>query len=272
MSAVELLPSLSQVQTMPTELLRQAAYSWRATTARWERVFTQLREQSSRDDVLDGQTGAAVRGLAHGDWMIVRGKTFRLQEATKIAELGADRLDGAQEHALDAVEQARADGFAVNEDLSVTDTQLSRSPERRAARQAQARAHAAYVRHCVGALMAVDREVSAQLAAATQGFGNVAFDESPIPGTDNDHADQDGKHAGVQLTGYGIPLPEEPPPSDPGIPPRWLERHTGDGRCAKNRLRARLDGTRCQRFPRNDTGTAHATGSRHADRQPQDRP
>jgi hypothetical protein len=34
--------------------------------------------------------------------------------------LGADRFNGAQEHALNAVAQARADGFQVAEDLSVT--------------------------------------------------------------------------------------------------------------------------------------------------------
>jgi hypothetical protein len=219
MPAAGLSPSLSQVQTVPTELLRQAGSSWRATGAHWEQLFTQLQEQASRADVLEGQTGTAVRGRAYDDWVIVQGKLFQLQEAAEISELGADRLAGAQAHALDAVEQARAAGFEVNEDLSVTDTQTGGTPAQRAARQSQAETHAAYVRHCVDSLIAVDREVSAQLAAATQGFGNVAFDESPIPGIDDDHAGQDGKHTGVQLTGYGAPLPEEPPPSDPGIPP-----------------------------------------------------
>jgi hypothetical protein len=224
MPAAGLLPSLSQVQTIPTGLLRQAGSSWRATGARWEQVFTQLREQASRDDVLEGQTGTAVRGRAYDDWVIVQGKVFQLQEAAAIAELGADRLAGAQAHALDAVEQARAAGFEVNEDLSVTDTQTGGSPAQRAARQTQAETHAAYVRHCVDSLVAVDREVSTKLAAATQSFGNVAFDESPIPGIDDDHAGQDGKHAGAQLTGYGTPLPEKPPPSNPDIPPGgWSE-------------------------------------------------
>jgi hypothetical protein len=218
MPAVGLLPSLSQVQTIATELLRQAACSWRATGAHWEQVFTRLREQASRDDMLEGQTGAAVCDRACDDWVIVQGKVFALQEAAQIAELGADRLAGAQAHVLDAVEQTRAAGFAVNEDLSVTDTQAGGSPARRAARLAQAETHAAYIRHCVSSLVAVDREVSAQLAAATQGFATVAFDESPIPGIDDEHAGQEGNHTGVQLAGYGTPLPEEPPPSDPGLP------------------------------------------------------
>jgi hypothetical protein len=218
MPAVALSPSLSQVQTIPTELLRRAGSSWRATGAHWEQVFTQLHEQASRDDVLMGQTGTAVRGRAYDDWVIVQGKAFQLQEASVVAELGADRLAGAQAHALDMVKQARAAGFEVNEYLSVTDTQTGGSPTQRAVRQAQAETHAIYVRHCVDSLVAVDREVSAQLAAATQGLGNVAFDESPIPGIDDDQAGHGGKHAGVQLTGYGTPLPEEPPPSDPGIP------------------------------------------------------
>jgi hypothetical protein len=219
MPAVGLSPSLSQVQNIPTELLRQAGNSWRATGAHWEQVFTQLRDQASRDDVLEGRTGTAVRARACDDWVIVQGKAFQLQEAAAISERGADRLAGAQAHALDAVEQARADGFEINDDLSVTDTQTGGSAAQRAVRQAQAETHAAYIRHCVDSLAAVDREVSAQLAAATESLGTVAFDESPIPGIDDDHAGQDGKHAGVQLTGYGTPLPEEPPPSDPGIPP-----------------------------------------------------
>jgi hypothetical protein len=127
------------------------------------------------------------------------------------------------------VEQARAAGFEVNEDLSVTDTQTGGSPAQRAVRQAQAETHATYVRHCVDSLVAVDREVSAKLDAATQSFGNVAFDESPIPGVDDNQARHDGKHTGVQVAGYGTPLPEEPPPSDPGLPqpPGGFSKDTG---------------------------------------------
>jgi hypothetical protein len=95
MPAVGLSPSLSQVQTIPTELLRRAGSSWRATGAHWEQVFTQLREQASRDEVLAGHTATAVRGRAYDDWVIVQGKAFQLQEAAEISELGADRLAGA---------------------------------------------------------------------------------------------------------------------------------------------------------------------------------
>jgi hypothetical protein len=101
MAAVGLLPSLSQVQTIPTALLRKAARSWETTGGRWEQVFTQLREQASRENVLEGHTGAAVRGRAYDDWLIVQGKVFQLQEAAEISKLAADRLDGAQAHALD---------------------------------------------------------------------------------------------------------------------------------------------------------------------------
>jgi hypothetical protein len=71
-------------------------------------VFTQLREQASRDEVLEGHTGTAVRERAYDDWVIVQGKVFQLQDAATISELGANRLAGAQAHALDAVAQARA--------------------------------------------------------------------------------------------------------------------------------------------------------------------
>lgn len=46
--------------------------------------------------------------------MIAAGKANQLHEAAGIAERGADQLDGAQEHALDAVTEARAHNIPVS--------------------------------------------------------------------------------------------------------------------------------------------------------------
>jgi hypothetical protein len=145
------------------------------------------------------------------------GKAYPLHEAARIAELGADQLDGAQEHALDAVAQARADEFQVAEDLPVIDTRTGGSREERAARQALAQKHAAYIRHCAAGLVAVDREISANLLAATEGLGTVSFDDAPIPGIDGTPPHKT-EHNGVQLVDNHFPLPERPR-TDPEPPP-----------------------------------------------------
>jgi hypothetical protein len=196
--------------------LREAARTWRAAATRWEKVFAQQRDEAAHKVVWQGATADAWEGRTYGDWVKVVGKSGRLHEAAGIAELGADRFDGAQEHALNAVAQARADGFRVAEDLSVTDTRTSGSRDERAARQVLAQEHAAYIRHCAAGLAAVDREISASLLAVTDGLGTVSFGDVAIPGID-DTPSHTTEHNGAQMVGYGR-QPEAPDPVDP-VPP-----------------------------------------------------
>jgi hypothetical protein len=216
MAAVGWLPTLSQIQAVPSAQLREAARTWRAAATRWAEVFAQQRDEAAQKTVWQGATADALEGRTYYDWVKAVGKADRLHEAAGIAEVGADRFDGAQEHALNAVAQAHADGFQVTEDLSVTDTRTSGSREERAARQVLAQEHAAYIRHCVAGLVAVDREISANLLAAAEGLGTVNFDETPIPGIDNAPS-HETEHNEVQAVGYGR-QPESPSPGDPAPP------------------------------------------------------
>jgi hypothetical protein len=174
-----------------------------------------------------------LEGRTYHDWVKAAGKADRLHEAVRIAELGADRFDGAQEHALNAVAHARADGFRVAEDLSVIDTRMGGSREERAARQVLAQEHVAYIRHCAAGLVAVDREISANLLAATDGLGAVSFDETPISGID-DTPSHGTERNGVQAVGYGQ-WPEAPSPGDP-VPPHQPTKTAEDVRKALNLL------------------------------------
>jgi hypothetical protein len=233
MAAGGWLPTLSQIQAVPSEQLREAARMWRAAANRWEEVFAQQRDQAAQRIVWQGATADALEGRTYHDWVKAAGKADRLHEAVRIAELGADRFDGAQEHALNAVAHARADGFRVAEDLSVIDTRAGGSREERAARQILAQEHVAYIRHCAAGLVAVDREISANLLAATDGLGAVSFDETPIPGVD-DTPSHGTERNGIQAVDFGR-QPEAPSPGDP-VPPHQPTKTAEDVRKALDPL------------------------------------
>jgi hypothetical protein len=213
MTAAGWLPTLSQIQAVPSELLREAARIWHTAATRWDEVFAQQRDEAAQKVVLQGATGDALEGRTYNDWVKAAGKAGPTHEAAGIAELGADQLDGAQEHALNAVAQARADGFQVAEDLSVIDPRTGGSHEERATRQILAQQHAAYIRHVAAGLAAVDREISTKLLAVAQVLGTISFDESAIPDTPS-HTTE---HNGVQTVGYDR-QPEAPSPGDPTPP------------------------------------------------------
>ncbi|SOJ56904.1 hypothetical protein MSIMFB_04381 [Mycobacterium simulans] len=84
--------------------------------------------------------------------------------------------------------------------------------EFRAARRAQAQAHAAFIRHRVAALVAKDQEISTRIAATTSGIGNLTFQDAP--GIDDDAGGDE--HRGVQLvdnhTFKDAPHPKPVPP------------------------------------------------------------
>lgn len=105
---------------------------------------------------------------------------------------------------LDAVSDARRDGFAVGEDYTVTDRSTGGSRQQRAARLGQAQGHADFIRHRVGALLATDRDIATRVSAATQGLDELAFED--VPGVDTPAED------GVQAVDFR----QAPPPGAPG--------------------------------------------------------
>jgi hypothetical protein len=54
MAAAGWLPTLSQIQTVPGEQLREAARTWRAAATRWEEAFAQQRDEAAQKVVWRG--------------------------------------------------------------------------------------------------------------------------------------------------------------------------------------------------------------------------
>jgi hypothetical protein len=96
-----------------------------------------------------------------------------------------------------AVDDARAAGFGVGEDLSVTDRSTGGSAAQRAVRQAQAETFAADIRQRAVQLVGLDQQVGGRITTALGGIRTVTFPETPI----------------------GPPPPREPPPPPVPMPP-----------------------------------------------------
>ncbi len=175
------MPSLSTIEGWDTEHLDSAARSWRATATLWEESFDQVHQGALRPGgtVWEGEAADAAAERTFADLVTVRGVSDRLTEAAGIASRGADRLDYLKRMALDAVGEARAAGFTVGEDLSVSDNSLLPVGPALAARQAQAQQFAADIHARATALSLADHEVAANIAAGLAPLAEVVFAEAP---------------------------------------------------------------------------------------------
>ncbi len=215
MVATAALPTLSQVQTLDTAYLHEAAQSWTRTANLWDQTFTEVHERMSSPGGTSwrGQAAAAAQQRSYLDVVKVRGASDQLHGAAAIALRGDEQLQACKEAVLEAVRDARADGFSVGEDYSVTDRFPGGSAEFRAARLAAAEGHASFIRHRVAALLASDHQLTTQITAATTDVDALTFHEEPgIDDTivgDNEH---NRVHAVDHHTFKDAPNPEPDPP------------------------------------------------------------
>jgi hypothetical protein len=169
-----MLPTLSQIKSWDVNHLAEAALHWSTAADSWESVFHQVWEQSYAVS-WEGQAANAFQHRTSTDKSLVGSKADQLRQAAAIARKGAGDIDAAQRRVSYAVEDASNAGFRVGDDLSVTDRRNSRNAQQRAARQAQAQAFAADIRQRAAALVALDKDVAANLAGTAGDIGNITF-------------------------------------------------------------------------------------------------
>lgn len=217
------LPTLSQVQSLDTAYLREAAASWSQTAQLWEQVFTGIRGRVSAPGGTpwQGEGAEAAQLASHQDLVLVGGAADQLHQAGAIARRGDGQLQACKEGLLEAVDEARADGFDVGEQYSVTDRMRGGSPEFQAARSAAAQGHASFIRHRLAALLASDQQLTTQLAAVTLGVDDLTFPDAP--GSDDAVVGDGDKHDGIQLVDLHSwkqdPQPIPPDPEPGPLPP-----------------------------------------------------
>lgn len=181
----------------------------------WEQTFGEVHERISTPGGTpwNGQAAAAARERSYLDLVKVRGASDQLHGAAAVAARGEERLQACKEAVLEAVQDARADGFSVGEDYAVTDRMRGGSSEFRAARLAVAQSHASFIRHRVAALVAADHELAARITAATKDVDALTFPDEP--GVDDSIAGE-GTRDKVQAvdnhTFKDAPNPEPDPP------------------------------------------------------------
>lgn len=175
------LPSLSQMHQWSVSHLEAADAQWRATARIWDESFSTVYRQAPAPagTPWDGLAAEAAIEQLGDDRRRVLGATDALNTAAGIARDGAAEIQSARQQALQAIELARAAGFAVGEDLSVTDATAT-PVSALSARMAQARSFAASIQGRAAALVATEREVAARITAATSGLNSIMFSDNPI--------------------------------------------------------------------------------------------
>jgi hypothetical protein len=196
MAASAAFPGLSDLLVWPTDHLTEGADYWQAVAARWYETFAQVWQDSLSVD-WEGNAVKALHDRTYADKLRVGGLVDRLQGAATLARTGASDVDAARSGLRSAVQDARATGFEVGEDLSVTDRSTGGSAAVRAVRQAQAETFAADIRWRAAHLVEVDRQVAGKITAALVDVGKVNFGEAPTPGIQlvDNHWQQDSPPA-----------------------------------------------------------------------------
>jgi len=174
-------PSLSSIENWDTEHLQSASRSWSATATLWENSFDAIHQGALRPGgtVWEGVAADAAAAQTFADLVKVRGASDCLTAAADIARRGADRLGDLKRSALSAISDARAAGFTVGEDLSVSDNSVLPVGPALAARQAQAEEFAADIHTRAAALSLADHEVAASISAVLAPLAEVVFAEAP---------------------------------------------------------------------------------------------
>jgi len=200
------VPGLTQILTWDTGHLHRAAVDWTSTGEQWEEIFTGVHRGmlSPGGTVWEGNAAEAAQERSFADLVKVRGLSDVLHEAAAIARRGADQLDYLKHQAIDAIAEAEEAGFAVGEDLTVTDPRPIG-----ALRVGQLREHAETIRARAMALGVADKEIASSITTAAGELAHHGFNEAP----------------GVQAVDYHQ-LKQEPPP-DPGAPDPSKQVHDG---------------------------------------------
>ncbi len=160
---------LSQLLAWPTEHLTEAAEHWEAVGTRSYGVAHQVWRDALSVD-WRGEAADALRTTSHADMLTTSAVADQLHDAARVARSGASDLYAARSRIRYAVDDARGAGFAVGEDLSITDRVSGGSGVHRAARNAEARAFTGDIRRRAVQLLDLDRQVAAKVTAAVAGI------------------------------------------------------------------------------------------------------
>lgn len=210
------LTTRSEIEDWPTTHLDDAANRWRERATESETAFDQHRlniaAPAGTEWSGDAKDAALYRVTA--DCSAVRRQGDVQREAASTAENGSADIKAAQRNALNAIAEAEADGFTVNEDLSLTDTRYASSLLRAPANRAQtAVEHAEYIRWNAEQLVKTDSLVGERLTAKAAELQGIRFDGERDDGHDLTQLVSNE----IKETPFDAPFPLDPAPAGGSI-------------------------------------------------------
>jgi hypothetical protein len=169
------LPRLAEVQAWDTSHLTTAAQTWADAATRWEDGFADAARQSFSPggSAWEGAAASAAQDRAVADRTQVSRVADRLRAVSADARAGAGQLSEARLQVLSAVNAARAAGFEVADDLSVTYDDDG-SPAS-AAKRTQAESMARDIWQRASRLTSTDRDVARRISGASNGIQSLSF-------------------------------------------------------------------------------------------------
>lgn len=178
-------PSLHEVESANWDHLKAAGDQWPKLADQWESAFTEVRDQSMRPGGTDweGSSADAVQARTDGDIAKVRGPAEQLREAAAVAGRGFGQQTSAQRALLEAVDDAKRDGFNVGPDYTVTDTKTSYdSASERDDRAKAAQEHSDFIRYRVTNLVGGEGDIGDGITKATAGLDGLSFPDDAADG------------------------------------------------------------------------------------------
>jgi len=205
----------SQLENWDNAHLKQAEEHWNTVADQWETSHAAVHREATHPGGSEwfGRAAEAAQQKTAAYQLRATGNAYLLREGAMAAGRGFERLEVLKQDALDAISATEAQGFAVGEDLSVTDA-TGATGALREQRHEIAKADAAYIRSKVGTLLGADAEVSAEMRAATMGIHALdgGFDpqehqrelaKEPAGSSNNTGVGQQPSLAGVHALGNG---------------------------------------------------------------------
>lgn len=231
-----LMLTLSQINGWDVTHLEDAAAQWNKVADIWEDAYYNVRVEVMTPGDTEWMSAAADEAQAHADheYRRVVNVADALRAKAVAATNGARDLASAKTAVLAEVNAATADGFSVEEDLSVHDTALATMmlPDR----QALARAHQGAITAKAGELAALDKAVAAQLTPNVGGLDFTPDDSTPLPPLDAAALPQEyvktwfDEHLNLNHGGGGSVTADNPPPPIPGPLDKLLTAQNCDSR------------------------------------------
>lgn len=173
-------PSLSEVRAAGWEYLKTSGENWSRLADSWESAFAEVRSASVRPGgtVWEGGAAHGMQDRTAADAVKVREPADQLRVAAEIARRCCGQQEANKQSVLSAVNAALSEGFNVDDDYTLTDTQAYySSTAERDAREEVADGHVSALRSRLNNLVNTEADIARDLGTATAGLSHLSFPE-----------------------------------------------------------------------------------------------